>query len=507
MLHTLSFGPKEKQMKPWQLLSVLMSAVILLTGCATSAIHEAALKGDIGQLQNYVDKGGDIEERSDKNWVSGLYHYAGKTPLHMAVEGNQPDAVRYLLGKGADIEAKTSQGETPLLLSAKAGNMTLFDLLLRQGADRFTVDNGKRTALLLALAGLAKHPVKAYEVAGELISRRADVNTRDRWENTPLHLAAKHNLETVARLLIHNGADINTRNIYGETPLFASQRSPYLSQHNRQKSFEYLVTLKQDFRIQNSRGRTLLHRTCHPPHVRMLLNKGVPANKQDEDGHTPPFFALSHCKPEAVSIYLEQGFDLKNTGAKGRTVVLAALDNRNFRDDMVSFVIAKGADVTQQDQEGRSAIHRAAAHSPELLDLIITHGGNINAQTRAGATPLHVATSTIIDRIVSRDFHNARDLNIRAYAHLLDKADIDINATDINGCTPLHRAVNSNSLKKIQLLLEHGAKVNIKESRGHTPMDMAVLKKNKPMMALFQKYGGNATVDSDSSYSVLCAYP
>jgi ankyrin repeat protein len=491
----------------------LVGAVFLLSGCAKNAVHESALAGDLGQLKAYVEGGGNIEDRGDKNWVSGLYHYDGKTPLHMAVEGNQPDAVRYLISKGADIEAKTSAGETPLLLSAKAGNMAMFDLLLSSGAQRFATDDNGNTALLLALEGLKDAPEKALQTADSLIQRNADVNATNRWLRTPLHLAAQYDFEPVARLLVQKGANINAVNDDGETPLFVSLGSPYFVKSppkydfHRSKTFEYLVTLDQDLQVKNRRGRTLLHQTCHSDYISVLLDKSAPKYEQDKDGETPLFFALEHCPPESVAVYFKGGFDARSTGVEGKTVTLAALNNAYFRHEMLAFVIEQGADVTQQDSLGRSAIHQAAAHSPQILDLVIRHGGDINARTKTNATPLHVAASINISKLIRSDYQNQRDLNNETYAYLLDKAGIEVNPKDAKGCTPLHRAVNSGSREKIRLLLEHGADVNAKEERGHTAMDMAVLRKDQSMIDLFKQAGVTSAIDPKKSYRVLCTYP
>lgn len=490
-----------------------VGAVFMLSGCAQNAVHESALAGEVGQLKAYVEGGGNIEDRGDKNWVSGLYHYDGKTPLHMAVEGNQPEAVRYLMSKGADIEAKTSAGETPLLLSAKAGNIAMFDLLLSSGAERFATDDNGNTALLLALDALKDEPEKALQMTEALIQRDADVNATNRWQRIPLHLAAQHDFEPVARLLIQKGANINALNNDGETPLYVSLGSPYFINSSpkydyyRSKTFEYLVTLDQNFQVKNRRGRTLLHQACYPDYISVLLDKNAPKYEQDKDGETPLFFALEHCLPESVGVYFKHGFDVKSTGVKGKTVTLAALNNAYFRHEMLAFVIEQGADVTQQDSLGRSAIHQAAAHSPQILDLVIQQGGDINARTKTNATPLHVAASINITKLIRNDYQNQRDLNNETYAYLLDKAGIEVNPKDAKGCTPLHRAVNSGSREKIQLLLEHGADVNAREERGHTAMDMAVLLKDKPMIDLFKQAGATSDIDPKKYYRVLCTYP
>lgn len=501
-------------MDPWKLLPlVLIMATYLLSGCASSAIHDVSSSGNLSAVKSYVEGGGDLENRGDKNWVSGRYHYAGKTPLHMAVENNQSHVVRYLMEKGADIEAKTSAGETPLILSAKSGNIHMFDLLLSYSATRFAVDENGNTSLMAALDSLKEQPEKAFAMATFLIQRKADVHATNRWGRTPLHLAAQYDLESVARVLIQYGANINALNNYGESPLFLSLKSTYFSykdaayQFKRSKTFEYLVQLEQNFNVKNKKGRTLLHRVCYPEYVNMLMDKNAPKELADNEGETPVFFAIEHCPVETVAAYIRRGFDVKSTGVKGKTVTLAALNNVYFRQEMLNFVIENGADVTQQDSVGRSAIHQAGAHSPDIIDAVIRHGGDINARTKTNSTPLHVAASLNLSQLMGHDFVNQRNLNTQAYHHLLNKPGIQINVRDVKGCTPLHRAVNSNSLEKIKLLLEKGADFNIAEDRGHTPMDMAALSKKQPIIDIFKQYGARPNMDFTKSYGVLCAYP
>jgi ankyrin repeat protein len=429
----------------------------------------------------------------------------------MAVESGQKEAVIYLLEKGANIEARAGDGMTPLLISAQTGNLALFDLLVQNGADPAAVDSGKNSALMVMLKAFSQNRENAGELAHALIRRGADIHARNNWGDTALHFAARYNQTGVLEQLIQNKADITTANRYGETPIFVSLGSPFLDgwpEPPRSGTFERLVGEKQDFAIRDTKGNTLLHRTCRPDYIRTLIAKGVPVGVKNGKEMIPPFFALAHCRAAAVLEYIAHGFDPKETGPKGKTTLQTAMNNPYFSADLPALLLKHGADATQTDPDGRSAIHAAAAHSPEMIDLIVAHGGDINARTKTNATPLHVAASIRVARIAGGlQPPKGHDDNTRAYARLLNQKGIEIDIRDIKGCTPLHRAVNSGSLEKIALLIEKGADINAKEERGHTPMDMAVLKHDARMTGLFEKHGAKTTVDPAKRYSVLCAYP
>ena len=80
-------------------------------------------------------------------------------PLHAAVAGRNAEAVRLLLDRGADPNARQQAGYTPLLGAAAAGREGLIDLLLARGADPSLVsDDGKSVS---AVAREHGHPAVA----------------------------------------------------------------------------------------------------------------------------------------------------------------------------------------------------------------------------------------------------------------------------------------------------------------------------------------------------------
>ena len=74
---------------------------------------EYRMEGDPEYLLLYYPH--NIEELIDK--VQGDPRWNGSTPLHAAVVSNQPGIVKFLIERGADINAKTKLGWTPLMMS------------------------------------------------------------------------------------------------------------------------------------------------------------------------------------------------------------------------------------------------------------------------------------------------------------------------------------------------------------------------------------------------------
>lgn len=71
-----------------------------------------------------------IEAKCNVNKATYLAH---ATPLHYAVSNGSLDCARLLIGAGAEIEAQTSSGRTPLMLACRSGHEQAVDLLLKAG--------------------------------------------------------------------------------------------------------------------------------------------------------------------------------------------------------------------------------------------------------------------------------------------------------------------------------------------------------------------------------------
>ena len=69
---------------------------------------------------------------ADVNATSKRYK---KTPLHYAVSSSRLETVKLLLNSGADVNARSSSGDTPLQSAVIKGNTPILDLLLASGAD------------------------------------------------------------------------------------------------------------------------------------------------------------------------------------------------------------------------------------------------------------------------------------------------------------------------------------------------------------------------------------
>ena len=124
------------------------------------------------------------------------------TPLHLAISTGNEHMARLLLRHGADVLRRDGNGSTALHLAAEAGNEGLVELLL-QSMDPNEVDYTRRTPLFRAVEAGNDAVVRL------LLDAAADVNLKDIWGNSVLHLAVKAGSETLTLLLLGHDADID----------------------------------------------------------------------------------------------------------------------------------------------------------------------------------------------------------------------------------------------------------------------------------------------------------
>lgn len=137
----------------------------------------------------------------------------GDLALHKAALGGSISIVRFTLEKGANINAWSLQGETPLHYTVirctcgLGGRFELTKLLLGNGADICALDGGRSTPLHVAVDSGSCNVVEL------LLERGSDINARDIAGMTPLanaaHVGPKNKM--MVKLLVDNGASIDAR--------------------------------------------------------------------------------------------------------------------------------------------------------------------------------------------------------------------------------------------------------------------------------------------------------
>lgn len=198
--------------------------------------HELARTLKIKAVKLLISKGADVNARD----------YLGRTPFDGAILWGSVDTIKILLENGANPNVQDEFGSF-LLHEVVADNYPdVVKLLLDYGADANMVDAFGQTPLHEAAWNDCK------EMIDLIIAKGADINVPDRNGDTPLHVAALNGYTELYNLLVAKGADIHAKNDQGKTPVdYANSRLPQevvILSEDKSKPYSVIITNLKNIR-------------------------------------------------------------------------------------------------------------------------------------------------------------------------------------------------------------------------------------------------------------------
>ncbi|MBI4471167.1 MAG: ankyrin repeat domain-containing protein [Acidobacteria bacterium] len=421
----------------------------------------------------------------------------GATALHWAVYRDNTDLVDMLIAAGARVNVSNDLKVTPLALASANGNTGIVEKLLKAGADPDAADHTGVTPLMhAARAG-------SVGVVHALISHEAKVNVKERdRDQTALMWAVAQKHPDVVKALIEAKADIHARTKARTVRVMVDQGPRRV-----------VKTAREDARDFEAGGATALLFAAQVGDVesaRLLLAAGAKVNETSADGNAAlPLAAFSGNGPVA-QLLLEAGADPNAAGA-GYTALHAAV----LRSDLptIKALIAKGANINAQIAKGTpvrrfgvqwtlpstfiggTPLFVAAAYlEAEIIRTLAAAGANHSIALPNGNTPLHVAAGIAVEKNnrptdrVERTGDDEAPASPRSETRVFEttKALLDmgagLNQVNEGGDTALHAAAAGGFTSVIQLLADKGAKLDIQNKAGKTPLTLATQPKVQDLL-------------------------
>jgi ankyrin repeat protein len=241
--------------------------------------------------------------------------------------------------------------------------------------------------------------------------------------------------------------------------------------------------------------------------AKLLLDRGAAIDAADANGITPLLAAISNNHPAMALLLIERGANVRAVDWYGRTPLWAAVEARNMDVDNATFVnsvdrapllpvietlLAKGVDVNARmlehapirrhmlpttgtlawvDFTGQTPFLAAAlAADLEVMRLLLKHGADPHLPTFGGTTPLMAAAG--VNWVFDQTFDEGPAARLTA-VKLCHELGMDVNAVNSMGLTALHGAANRGSDDIIRFLAEKGARLDVKDKEGRTPLTWA----------------------------------
>jgi ankyrin repeat protein len=346
-----------------------------------------------------------------------------------------------LLKSGANPNITTENGETPVHVAARYGNVTTLNLLLDDMGD----------PLLKSTIG-----------------------------ESPLHLASRkltfNFTFNINRLIIQINFKGN-----GHPEIVKVLINYVRKKHSPEHASQYI-------NVANIDGETALHKVCQISKgevkipgsdiaiIKMLFQNGADVSIQSKATNETCFHycalagnneviteMLTHMNASDIQKALNRQSNI------GWTPLLIACHKGHM--ELVTTLLSNHARVDVFDNEGRSALHLGAERGYlQVCDALLSHKAFINSKSRVGRTALHLAA-------------------MNGFSHLVQFLIKDHNAVidilTLRKQTPLHLAAGNGQLEVCKLLLELGANIDATDDLGQKPIHVAAQNNFSDVAKLF----------------------
>ena len=499
------------------LLVIILAALgALAFGAANSPVADAAMTGDRMALRSL------LEQKADVNAPQA----DGATAIQWAAYRSDLEMADLLIAAGANVKTPNREGATPLYLASINGSAAMIEKLLMAGADPNERDRQGETPLMLAARNGNLDAIKI------LLEHKADVNAKEKLRGTTALMWAVEQVHPAAvKLLIEHGADVraasnaDTRNARNNLANTVTERLNSRLGVLGQKKIAAPQPAGEDLqpppaltRKTDGGGLTPLVFAAREDCLecaKLLVEAGADVNQRTHYGWTPLLVATQnrHYKLAAYLLDRRANPNLSNDG--GWTPLYLATDNRNIESgdypvrtpdmdhlDYIRLLLAKGANVNARIcgaastpakcagdttetrnnftmqwlfEDGATPFLRAAQSGDvALMKLLLARGADPKIFTAHNVTPLAVASG--IGWVEGVTFEWSEAESVEAVKMCLDLG-IDPNVADDEGRTALHGAAHKGRTAVIQLLADHGAKLDAHDAGSRDSINGALLGK------------------------------
>jgi ankyrin repeat protein len=475
------------------------AAVFVITFALAGTAHAQSTLADRIQAGDRTAALAMIAQNVDVNRAQA----DGTTPLHWAAYRVDREVIQALLKKGARANVVNKYGASPLAEAVRVANPELVELLLNAGANANTANEDDQTPLMLAAR------TGNVAVAKLLVQHGADVNRREKYrDQSAVMWASAEGQAEMVRFLVEAGADLAVR----------AKANDWPTQITNEPRVQYRPTGGLTPLLYAARAGCL---GC----VKAIVDGGADVDRPNPDGMTPMMMALDNGHPDVALLLLQRGANPHPWDWWGRTALYVAVTTRGGPDsrpgprtpESLTFINALleagvnpnpqlafkepsrgGRDNRFRDDlltTGATPLLRAAqTFDNEVVKTLLAHGALVDLPNASGVTPFMTAAG-VGTRNGSSVLGPGPPPNVVALSletmEILRQAGADVNArisdvtsltariartntmTDRQGQTALFLAAETGRTEVVRYLLEHGARVDIKDDMGRTAKDLA----------------------------------
>ena len=272
---------------------------------------DAIYGNNLKAMTKYILKGADVN-----------CSYNHESPIIIAINLNNIDAIRLLIESGADInKASSAQFHTPIIFAIEQENTEIIKLLINEGANLYFERLDNKNVLEYAVYNFLKSQNHNFDIIKTLIEANLNINQKFfNSKSTLLIKMAEFDNQEYLSYLINKGASVNEKNKDGYSSLMIA------GQYKNLKNVSLLLKNGANVNEQNNLGDTTLHLALNEYKndflqekiIKSLIENGSDVNIQNNSGVSPLMLALKNNLISCAMLLYEAGakIDLKDKNGK-----------------------------------------------------------------------------------------------------------------------------------------------------------------------------------------------
>jgi ankyrin repeat protein len=240
-------------------------------------------------------------------------------------------------------------------------------------------------------------------------------------------------LVAIVKLLIERKSDVNARDKRNDTPL------------------SYAVRWSR-----NIEGAKLLLANGADLNAKLPGLQGL-----EGSGGTALHQAVAAVDLVMVKFLIESKADVNAKDGRGNTPLITNSETGGHTEqpEIAKALIAARAAVNTQNIYGETALFKASQEGADVVRVLLANGADPNLKTKEGTSPAQAAVGSFDSRVTLQ---------------LLIKNKVALNIKDEEGRTLLHQASIMSDSNAAEILIENGSDINAKDTKGFTPLILAV---------------------------------
>lgn len=499
-------------------------------------LMDAIARNDIEEVKKLLAQNLNLDQNDEDD----------DTPLILAVRQNNAKVVEMLLEAGADVNKAAEQSSyhiyDPLSNAIERNNAKIVQILINYGADVYRFDYLEEACsqksvkivkillekgvkltkrvfesicesatteilnLILEYKEFSKEGGKFITTAAEyenwnivrtLLEKGVNVNSRNEFGETALHIAVKNEIITPVKMLLEAGADVHIVDSYRLTPLKMAYDTPKIRELIMEFSKKDVSTEINELLDQSQQSDKEAEKIHALQMYRGMVEKRKESSQQVETIPGAPKGMLDTYRqmfgmPVDSSQHSASTTDKspKQTGIPS----LETLNNTDKFDEWTKAISKNAADSYKQtvdslqDGEMKEKLRGSAQNFEQTLNKMIGSVINEDEDESAASDMFNVMSDMLsaaftsygdkivesgkhLDALTTAIIHN----DVRNLELLLDKT--DVNATNSDGATPLMISCYFGYENAARILLDFGADSNMvgqNSFAGETALTMAV---------------------------------